>query len=69
LVVLWQWWGRLVGILDGNGLAFLVELIESLGVLIGLVLIGRRGRRSLNRRRLLGILLVGLLRSGLGASG
>ena len=75
LVVLREGWGRLVGILDGDGLAFVVELIEGLGILSGQVLI--RGRGTCLSRLLLGVLLGGLLgvlleglpRSSLGTGG
>jgi hypothetical protein len=56
-------WG-LVGVFDGSRLAFLIKLIEGLGVLVGLVLIGR-WRRCLNGSGLFWILLCGLLRSAL----
>jgi hypothetical protein len=65
------WWG-LVGVFDRRGFAFLVELLGSLRVLVGLVLVGR-GRSGLLRRILLwrillgGILLCTLLGLGLGA--
>jgi hypothetical protein len=40
-------WGRgLVGVFDGRGFAVLFELVVGLGVLVGLVLIGWRGRRG-----------------------
>lgn len=54
---------RRVGVFDGRGLAFFVELLGGLRVLIGLVLIGR-GRSGLLGR----ILLDTLLRLGLGAN-
>jgi hypothetical protein len=68
LIVFGQGRRRLVGIFGGSWLAFLVKLIEGLGILIGLVLIGR-GRGSLDRRGLLRILLGGLFRNGLGTCG
>ena len=59
----------LVGVFDGRGLAFLVELVGGLCILIGLILIGW-GRRSGLLRRVLRrrILLVALLGLGLGAN-
>ncbi len=39
LVIFGEWWRRLIGVLDGLGLAFFVELIERLGVLVGLTLV------------------------------
>jgi hypothetical protein len=59
---------RLVGIFDGSGFAFLVELLGGLRVLQSLVLI-RRGWSGLLRRILLGWILLGaLLRLGLVAN-
>ena len=63
---------RLVGVFDGRGFAFFVELLGGLCVLIGLVLVGwgRSGllRRILLWRILLGRILLGtLLGLGLGA--
>jgi hypothetical protein len=45
--------GRLVGVFDGLGLAFFVELIVCLSVLIGLILIGGWWRNDLLRSRFL----------------
>jgi hypothetical protein len=53
--------GRFVGVFDGRGFAFFVELLGGLCVLIGLVLIGWRRRSGLLRRILLG----GILRDAL----
>jgi len=50
----------LVGVLNGSRLAFLIKLVEGLGVLVTLALIGGRG--CLNRGGLFGILLCVLLR-------
>jgi hypothetical protein len=51
---------RLVRVFDWRGFAFLVELLSGLGILIGLVLVGR-GRSGLLRILLLRILLWGIL--------
>jgi hypothetical protein len=56
---------RLVGVFDRGSLAFFVELLGGLSVLIGLILI-RRGRRSGFLRRVLLVTLLG--RWGLGAN-
>ncbi len=64
LVVFREGWWRLVGILGWLRLTFLVELVEGLGVLIGLILIRGR-RRDLIWRGLLWVLFGGLLRCGL----
>jgi hypothetical protein len=67
LVVLGECRGRLVGVYGGLGFAFGVELIEGLGVLVGLILIGGRRRRGrLVGNGLLGILFCGLYRLSLG---
>ena len=70
LLVNGQWRRRLVGVFDRRGLAFFIELLGGLSVLIGLIRI-RRGWRSglLSRGLRRRILLVGLLgRWGLGAN-
>jgi hypothetical protein len=70
LLVNGQWRRRLVGVFDGRGLAFFVELLGGLSVLIGLILIGRGWRSGLLRkglrRRILLVCLLG--RWGLGAN-
>jgi hypothetical protein len=53
--------GRLVGVFDGRGFAFFVELVGGLGVLISLVLIGWGRSRFLRGILLWRILLGGIL--------
>jgi hypothetical protein len=67
LVVDGEGWGRLVGVFDGRSLALFIELLGSLGVLKGLILIGW-GRSGLLGRVLLGSGLLRVLGGvGLGA--
>jgi len=55
----------LVGVFDGRGFALFVELLGGLRVLIGLILIGRRGSGFLGRILLGRILLRGILLRGI----
>jgi hypothetical protein len=59
--------GWLVGVLDGLGLAFGVEFVKGLSVLVGLILIGRRRGSGLLRRVLGSVGRGNLLGLGLGA--
>jgi hypothetical protein len=68
LIVDGQGWRRFVGIFDGRGFAFLVELLGGLRVLQSLILIGWRRSGLLRRILLRWILLSTLLRLGLVAN-
>jgi hypothetical protein len=53
LLIIGKRWRRLVGIFDGLGLAFFIELFVGLSVLIGLIRIGGRWRSGLLGSRFL----------------
>lgn len=67
LIVFWERWRRLIGIFNRLSLAFSVELVEGLGVLVGLILSGCWRGSRLIRSRLLGILFRSLHGLGLRA--